>query len=198
MVQLLVLPSPDKMAWAEKLLLIRSSILSLPGRDPLLCEVAALAHLPKDPQPAITIIVAIMSAKPGEFTNPCLRLFEACRFFSSASQPCSSPQSNTNSGKKKLIKWNKRPATCCHCLLSQRFVLGTISDSTPQPPPKVRLSVMYITVREGRVCLFPCVCVCVCVCASEKDHINGTITARCMCVFSSVCIPLNASTVYQC
>lgn len=40
--------------------------------------------------------------------------------------------------------------------------------------------------------------VCVCVCASEKDHINGTITARCMCVFSSVCIPLNASTVYQC
>lgn len=69
MVQLLVLPSADKMAWAEELLLIRSSILSLPGTDPLLCEGAALAHLPKDPQPAITIIVGIMSAKPREFTN---------------------------------------------------------------------------------------------------------------------------------
>ncbi len=52
-VQLVVLPSPDKVAWAEKLLLIMSSILSLPGRDPLLCEGAALAHLPKDPEPAL-------------------------------------------------------------------------------------------------------------------------------------------------
>lgn len=52
-VQLLVLPSPDKVVWAEKLLLIMSSILSLAGRNPSLCEGAALAHLPKDSQPAL-------------------------------------------------------------------------------------------------------------------------------------------------
>ena len=83
-VQLLVLPSPDKVAWAGKLLLIMSSVLSLPGRDPLLCEGAALAHLPKDSQPCITIIVAKMSAKTREFTIHYLPSFEASRFFSSA------------------------------------------------------------------------------------------------------------------
>lgn len=50
MVQLLVLHSPDKVAWVEKLLLIMSPVLALPGRDPLQCEGAALEHLPKDPQ----------------------------------------------------------------------------------------------------------------------------------------------------
>lgn len=29
---------------------------------------------------------------------------------------------------------------------------------------------MYITVREGRVCLFPCVCVCVCLCERKRPH----------------------------
>lgn len=44
-VQLLVPPSSDKVAWAEKLLLITSSILSLPGRDPFLREGSCISTL---------------------------------------------------------------------------------------------------------------------------------------------------------
>lgn len=165
-VQLLVLPSPDKVAWAEKLLLIMSSILSLPGTDPLLCEGSCISTLAERSPACISIIVAKMTLKKktqGIHHSQSPLVLKNVDFSAPPDDPAEPPRSNTNSEREKVNL--------------------TVSDSVPHPPPKVHLSVMYITVR---------VFVSVHVCEREKQRQsgerNGTITVRCVCVCSPVCV----------
>lgn len=119
---------------------------------------------------------------------PCLKHVD---FSALPRDPAALPSPIPAVKEKKLIKWNKRPSTYSHRLLSWQFVRGTVSDSMPQPPPKVHLSVMYITVREGGKCA------CLCACVQEEESIYQREKWNYYCEVC-VCIPLNAGTVYQC